>query len=757
MEVTPAIKSKHSTSSGETQVANQGHHPVQSIFDFGTVLNKESISSPSPKEHPRCSVDGSSDQVGKTAQPASDEGGKPTRPTRINKAPEVAKLAATESRRESPKSPQEPQGAVDNEKNTRQEKTSRSLPDRRKSGSVDTTGGKTDKSSRPSPETSNRDPIQGKPKRTPSKRASVERADGESTDKQKATQQSASDRVSQDSISKKSIKQTDIDPKLKMKPGKADRTLLKSISINRKAPESTGEKQVAQRTVSAIIARDYLMKRNRLSERGEVDQIATRAARSSKVRSNPENATKIDCLEKEAGIKRSSGAETGREEQGAIKKLASLVSRLKIDHKVVKSSTIRESRSPAGIEIGKSGRPTARSKVVPGDRHTQFPVSDPNSKKPINPDRSEQKKIDIAATQQTIRSHPKTAATGENPPSREIRSLEESEPVQESSNQKRVGTHQNRSDHKVAEQGQGRRNSNAENPGVKRNSGLRAKADNARVDSPKTGQEPSGEKLPSENVPKKELREVPKSFTRSRTTQARTVRTSESTERFSRNSTQPENDTPPEKKTTQANETRSNSQVEKSSRSAYLQKGAAPESSSRPMTNTDRVLFNALKTEQVQPSSGVKNVAGAQFYRSPNQLISLIQKITQIFHQSANGVTAHTSFKVDGKAFGALEIQFTKKSGGDQALILVESETVKGELKRYLPAVQDGLHQKGVFLSSLEVEVQEQNRRRAYNPEDFIYPELKYRKETPLSTANSGPVKQTAPRYYGYNTMEIIA
>ncbi len=139
--------------------------------------------------------------------------------------------------------------------------------------------------------------------------------------------------------------------------------------------------------------------------------------------------------------------------------------------------------------------------------------------------------------------------------------------------------------------------------------------------------------------------------------------------------------------------------------------------------------------------------------------IDLIEKITQIVNIFNSGKTTQTNFHVDGKEYGPLEIQFAKGPTGDQATILVENETVKAALRKYMPSVYDSLQQKGVLLSSLDVEINDRHKQKAFG--SLNYWQAGDAQQQNINSekihGNGGGTVSTTPRYYGYNTMEVIA
>lgn len=141
---------------------------------------------------------------------------------------------------------------------------------------------------------------------------------------------------------------------------------------------------------------------------------------------------------------------------------------------------------------------------------------------------------------------------------------------------------------------------------------------------------------------------------------------------------------------------------------------------------------------------------------SKTRFSELVQKITQVISQSMNTKITKTSFEIDGKSYGKLEIEFVKERSYSQGLIKVESEEIKTAVEKLLPEINEKLNQKGQGLASLDVEVnQKENQRASGNNhstnkndkrKNFYNEAITEETKQPIST-----------RDYGYNTMEVLA
>ena len=153
------------------------------------------------------------------------------------------------------------------------------------------------------------------------------------------------------------------------------------------------------------------------------------------------------------------------------------------------------------------------------------------------------------------------------------------------------------------------------------------------------------------------------------------------------------------------------------------------------------------------------------FERVSGKMNNLINRITQLVYIHKNGKSRQTNFRLDGKEYGSLEIQFAKQSSSEKATILVENESVRAEIKKYIPSIQENLQQKGFNLSSLEVEIN--NRSQQQNFESKYQWNQNHRGNKSHYSNNNGKHTGTqepetnsslnSPRKYGYNTIEVFA
>jgi len=134
----------------------------------------------------------------------------------------------------------------------------------------------------------------------------------------------------------------------------------------------------------------------------------------------------------------------------------------------------------------------------------------------------------------------------------------------------------------------------------------------------------------------------------------------------------------------------------------------------------------------------------------------MVQKITQIIFQLHEKQLSEMNFILDGERLGFLEVKFAQDSQGSQAAILVESDTARNLLEKVLPIINENLSQKGLVLSSLDVQVGDFSKPKTHNK--------KHNKNSGKSQVSDinvevkDKIKQIiAIRDYGYNTIEVLA
>lgn len=138
------------------------------------------------------------------------------------------------------------------------------------------------------------------------------------------------------------------------------------------------------------------------------------------------------------------------------------------------------------------------------------------------------------------------------------------------------------------------------------------------------------------------------------------------------------------------------------------------------------------------------------------QLTARLEQILQQFEQLKPDSKERTVFKLSSSPVGELEIHLKQQKSGRQISLLVESDSMKAEVQKMLPQIQQSLAAKGLSFSALSVDVgsfghaAEQSAHgnmRRHNMKSSKGKEGRYEPD-------SSPVRV---RQYGYNTIEIVA
>jgi len=138
------------------------------------------------------------------------------------------------------------------------------------------------------------------------------------------------------------------------------------------------------------------------------------------------------------------------------------------------------------------------------------------------------------------------------------------------------------------------------------------------------------------------------------------------------------------------------------------------------------------------------------------QLTARLQQVIRQFEQLKADGKERTVFKLSSSPVGELEIHLKNHKSGRQISLFVESDSMKAEVQKMLPQIQQNLLAKGLSFSAVSVDVgsfgqaAEQSAHSAGRRQTM---KNSKGKETRYET-DSSPVRV---RRYGYNTIEIVA
>jgi len=169
-------------------------------------------------------------------------------------------------------------------------------------------------------------------------------------------------------------------------------------------------------------------------------------------------------------------------------------------------------------------------------------------------------------------------------------------------------------------------------------------------------------------------------------------------------------------------------------------------------------VVNSEKISDIKQNENVVMPAFATLNSPEIKSAAIIaaRQIVQIINTTKTVKNNTTSFKIDGGDLGQLEIKFSKESDGDGAKIIVMSEMTKSVIQKMIPTIQGELVEKGVSLSSLDVEVehseQKEKNNQAQNQKGNRHTESKNFLENDKMIETEQKIKD-----YGYNTIEVVA
>ncbi len=135
--------------------------------------------------------------------------------------------------------------------------------------------------------------------------------------------------------------------------------------------------------------------------------------------------------------------------------------------------------------------------------------------------------------------------------------------------------------------------------------------------------------------------------------------------------------------------------------------------------------------------------------------VKYLSGIIPKFYDSANNTFTQSQVVVDGGEMGKLDIRLNKNSTTQSILILVENDTIKTEIARILPHLTENLQSKGLQVSAVNIDVGQSWNKNNKRQNGRDNTKTNY-SQTPEGT-NDQDTTINSKRYYGYNTMDIIA
>jgi len=167
-----------------------------------------------------------------------------------------------------------------------------------------------------------------------------------------------------------------------------------------------------------------------------------------------------------------------------------------------------------------------------------------------------------------------------------------------------------------------------------------------------------------------------------------------------------------------------------------------------------------VKAPNLQPETGlhqqIPEIKAMEVPEKFQSMVSRIREIIEKFENPAKHSTTKTSFKISGSPAGQMEINLAEKENSKKIKIVVETESIRNELQKALPQIQQNLSAKGIEFNAFTIEVANFGSKMGLAQDtqrNMQHDKSKQRKEAQDEQEQS-PIKQ---KNYGYNTIEIVA
>ncbi len=168
---------------------------------------------------------------------------------------------------------------------------------------------------------------------------------------------------------------------------------------------------------------------------------------------------------------------------------------------------------------------------------------------------------------------------------------------------------------------------------------------------------------------------------------------------------------------------------------------------------------NPVQTKATAQQQGMPNARVYPYLFARNIAMGIIEKIRAgSINQKPQMTGISQKFSVDAGQMGNLQIKFQQNSGKEQISIFVENDSIKNDMLKIVPQIEENLKQRDLNFSSLDVEV-------STNPKEKEFTEQQDRKnshsaqteDSLLNQEGSSTENSTLNRKYGYNTLEVLA
>jgi len=175
------------------------------------------------------------------------------------------------------------------------------------------------------------------------------------------------------------------------------------------------------------------------------------------------------------------------------------------------------------------------------------------------------------------------------------------------------------------------------------------------------------------------------------------------------------------------------------------QKTTGAEETTSSIKNEELVLNSNNQTSKIITGISPKMVTPVKY----------LSEVIQKFYDSGSQTFTQSQVVVDGGEMGKLDIRLNKNATTQSILILVENDTIKTEMARILPHLAESLQSKGVQLNSVNIDVGQAWDKNNKRQNGRNNPKTKFTQA--MEGTNDQDTTVNSKRYYGYNTMDIIA
>jgi hypothetical protein len=135
--------------------------------------------------------------------------------------------------------------------------------------------------------------------------------------------------------------------------------------------------------------------------------------------------------------------------------------------------------------------------------------------------------------------------------------------------------------------------------------------------------------------------------------------------------------------------------------------------------------------------------------------IKYISGIINKYYDTLNQAFTQSQVLVETSEMGKLDIRLNKSSSRQAIMIFVENDTIKTEMARLIPHLVENLQAKGVNISAVNIDVGQTWDKNSKQQEKKNGSKQKYIQNT--EAGNEQDTAINSKRFYGYNTMDIIA